>query len=546
MIKRYISLFSYVIFCSLLPGSAFSQDVNEVAQNIVGSTSALPGLISALAFLSGILIAVTAIFKTIDHVSNPTQTPLRVPVVRFLVGGTLFALPVIVEATLATINGGSITDFDPLGTFSALFDLSSAFGAITGFLSLGNVNSILNSVMRSIGELPGMVAAVAYLLGLIMAVSAIYKTRDHVENPDQYPLKDAVIRFLTAGMLFGLPTVFNTMFEAVNGGGLGFTGAIASLISGAQFFISTDAGVACSGLEWTGLFGTPTVGSVLCTVMQTTSGLPGFLAAVSYIIGTVLGLWAIIKIRDHVNNPSQVPLHEGITRLLAGGAFFALPVVAMALQYSVTPNVLAVSTLLGTNTGFNETLPTCSSTNSLDEAMVCFMKDILGPGHVLLNFFTFVAGLIFIMIGISRLTKSAQEGARGPGGIGTVTTFFIGGILMSATTILRAFSGTIFGSMGTITLTDAKLTYTTGMSAAETAAAYNVISAVLKFMIIIGMISFVRGIFIMRDVAEGSQQASTMSGMTHIIGGALAVNLGPLLNVIQTTLGITAFGVTFS
>ncbi len=84
------------------------------------------------------------------------------------------------------------------------------------------------------------------------------------------------------------------------------------------------------------------------------------------------------------------------------------------------------------------------------------------------------------------------------------------------------------------------------MSAAETDAAYNVIAAVLKFMIIIGLISFVRGIFIMRDVAEGSQQASVMAGMTHIIGGALAVNLGPLMNAIQSTLGITAFGVTFS
>jgi len=283
--------------------------------------------------------------------------------------------------------------------------------------------------------------------------------------------------------------------------------------------------------------------SVICTVLLATGGLPAFLTAISYLIGLVFGLWGILKIRDHVNNPQQTVLSEGVTRLLASGAFFSLPVISMTLAYSVTPLSSALTTAAGSNTSFNENV-TCDTTNTLDEAMVCFMNDVLGPSHVLLNFFSFVAGLIFIMIGISRLIRSAQEGARGPGGLGTVTTFVVGAVLLSATTIMHAFSVSFFNS-GTVT-TNANLVYTTGMSTTETQAAHNVISAVLKFMIIIGMISFVRGIFIMRDVSEGNQQASVMAGMTHIIGGALAVNLGPLIDAVQTTLGVTAFGVTFS
>jgi hypothetical protein len=84
------------------------------------------------------------------------------------------------------------------------------------------------------------------------------------------------------------------------------------------------------------------------------------------------------------------------------------------------------------------------------------------------------------------------------------------------------------------------------MSTAEVAQFYTVVSAVLKFMIMVGLISFVRGIFIIREVAEGNNQASMMSGVTHMVGGALAVNLGPLLNVVQATLNITGFGVAFS
>ena len=217
------------------------------------------------------------------------------------------------------------------------------------------------------------------------------------------------------------------------------------------------------------------------------------------------------------------------------------------MKSTVTPITLMGAATFTSNTGFNETTSTALCTvaggNSLDMAMGCFMKDILGPTQVALAFFCFVAGMIFIMIGISRLIKSAQEGTKGPGGLGTVTTFVVGGILMSAMTIVHALSESFFGT--TQTRTYASLAYTSGMSSTETAAIYNVISAVLKFLIVIGLVSFVRGLFIMRDVAEGKSQASTMVGVTHIVGGALAVNLGPVLNAIQTSLGISAFGVTF-
>lgn len=509
----------------------------------------LPAMIAGFAYLSGLLMGVTAVFKTVDHVSNPVQTPIRVPVIRFLIGGALFALPIITEAAVTTINGGVTSGFDYdagiVGSISGLFGI---LGYIPGIG--GNFNSILSSLIFSTSQVPALVATVAYLLGMLLTVSALYKTRDHVEDPERVPLKDAVIRYLTAGALLALPTMFDTMYNAINGSGMGAFGTISTILGGAGWFNSTQIGSIFTGFSGcTGVVAiTADVGSVICKVLASSMALPGFLTAVAYFIGLILGVWAILKIRDHVNNPAQTALSEGVSRLIAAGAFFALPVVTMAMAFSITPNTVALQALDRANTGFTGPAPTCGTANSLDQAMVCFMDDILGPSHVLLNFFCFCAGTIFIMIGISRLTKSAQEGARGPGGIGTLSTFVVGGLLMSATTILRAISSSLFSGVGITgrTATTANLAYTGTMSAAETAAAYNVINAVLKFMIVIGMISFVRGLFIMRDVSEGSQGASTMAGMTHIIGGALAVNLGPLLNAIQTTLGITAFGVTFS
>ena len=37
-----------------------------------------------------------------------------------------------------------------------------------------------------------------------------------------------------------------------------------------------------------------------------------------------------------------------------------------------------------------------------------------------------------------------------------------------------------------------------------------------------------------------------MAGLTHIIGGALAVNIGSVLNAVQFSLGLETFGIIFS
>jgi len=548
MLKPYFAVFFGVFLTIISVNNAFAVavDVNDVAENITDSSASLPLLLAGFAYLSGILLAVSGLFKTIAHVSNPNQTPIREPIIRFLVGGALFSLPIIIEAAINTINGGTVNNFVPED--GLMNTIGGAFGIFSAILSLGtNFNALLINIQLATDEVPALIAAVAYLLGLLMVISALFKIRDHVDDPNRMPLKDSVIRLLVAGALFALPTVFTAMYETIAAGGLGVGGTISSILNGAAFVFSSEDGSALAPACAAPMFNGG-LGSVICWGWVGASGLPTFLTALSYIIGLIFGVWALIKIRDHVTNPSQTSLWEGISRFIAGGAFFALPAVVIVMKSTVTPVTLIAASLLtgnSSNTGFNENLVACTGVtgNSLDLAMGCFMQDILGPVHTALTFFCFVAGMIFIMIGISRLVKSAQEGAKGPGGLGTVTTFVIGGVLISAMTLVNSLSESFFGT--TQTRTFASLSYTSGMSSVETQAVYNVVSAVLKFLIIIGLISFVRGLFIIRDVAEGKQQASTMSGMTHIIGGALAVNMGPLLNAVQTTLGINAFGMTF-
>lgn len=574
--SKQADMFAAVFAFSTLfyASSALAQEVNDIAESIVTGSEELPGLVTAVAYALGLLLGVLGVLKLKDHVENPQQTPIRVGLIRLLIGGALFALPIVYEAAANTI-GVSDLSFD---NGSIANDVSAFIGNIGGALGI-DFNGILESIRDSISDIPGLISALAYILGLVIAIQALLKLRDHVENPDQTSLKESVIRFLVAGALFSIPTIYNAMFDAVGGNGMGIIGNIGSIFSALGFTVSAYSQSACNPLGVIGGLipgaGGQSLGQAICGIVVHAGAFPAFLSACAYIFGLVMGIWGIFKIRDHVLNPSQTPISEGVTRLLAGGAFFALPILVEVARNTLGTGPLLAASAIPT-TGFNNgggggglvgALAALADGDfvgalgalfggggcggggplGLDGILVCFMGDVMGPIHIVLNFFTFCGGMILLMIGVSRLIKSAQEGARGPGGIGTIMTFVAGGALLSYNELMRAFSTSLAGSP--VTATFATMDYNVcagGGGCAEEDAAHATISAVLQFVIIVGLISFVRGIFIMRGVAEGNQQASIMAGITHMVGGAVAVNLGPILNAVQTSLGLTGFGITFT
>lgn len=541
-ISSYISGFFIATLAVLTAGNhAFAQDIGTISENMVDSVAYMPGLLAALSYLFGLVLGVTGILKLKAHVENPGegggQTPLRTGMIRLIAAGSLFALPIIYEALFETMDGGFLATFfgvDPLNSSSASQTLAGVTGTSTG----NNFNSVLDNIIQSLSTTPGLIAAFAYLLGLLIGVMGIIKAKEHVENPEQIKLSEAVIRLLTASALLAIPTLYNAMFSTVDGSGLGIVSGVSAWLSGGSVYFSEYADSTCGG-------GGSSTGSLICGVISNTGVFPAFLSAISYLFGLVIGFWGILKIRDHVLNPQQTQIWEGVSRFIAAGAFFALPAVVFVMYNTLAGGNISA----GDATGFNQgTAPAGSCPSSaglgLDGMLACFVNDIFGPLHSVLSFFAFVAGMVFIMIGISRLLKSAQEGAKGPGGIGTIMTFIMGGALISYNELMGAATTSFTGDATTKAY--ATLQYTTGMSGSEVGAAHAVITAVIKFMIVVGLISFVRGLFIVRSVAEGNQQASMMAAVTHIVGGALAVNLGPLLNAVQETLGLTNYGITFS
>jgi len=113
--------------------------------------------------------------------------------------------------------GGAMT-MGMLTTQDALAQTGGATGGTT-------FSTIAENVTTSIEDVPGLLTALSYLIGLLFGVLGVLKIKDHVENPTQTPMKEGAIRLAAGGALFGLPILFDAMFNTIDAGVGGDTGA---------------------------------------------------------------------------------------------------------------------------------------------------------------------------------------------------------------------------------------------------------------------------------------------------------------------------------
>jgi len=279
--------------------------------------------------------------------------------------------------------------------------------------------------------------------------------------------------------------------------------------------------------------GEGTLGGVICNLMNNAWNLPGLVTGAAYLMALIFAFMGVMKLKSHVEQPTQTEIWDPIKRFIAGGCFAALPTVASAVRRTLEGNGANYA-----NTGWNGAV----SGGGLDSMIVKLMTDVFVPLQWVFGWFGYVAGLILVFIGIMRLMNTEREGPRGPTGIGTLMTFIVAGCLFSINSMIAYFTGTLFDD--SVIKTDGALQYTSGLGGAAPHI-HAVISSIIAFAIVIGWVSLIRGFFILRGVSEGNSQASMMAAITHLIGGALAVNLGSIIMAVQNTLGITKYGIIF-
>lgn len=283
-----------------------------------------------------------------------------------------------------------------------------------------------------------------------------------------------------------------------------------------------------------------TLGALIMNVVEGTSSLPDLVSFLAYFVAVLFAALGVYKLKNHVEyGPQSVPLADPLKFLAAGGLMFALPSIAGVVQATFGDEGPSQ------DIGWSPLGDTQGTPGTLDAMMVAFVQNSYVPAQLLFTFFCFVAGAALLLVAIHRLTKTAQEGPRGPAGAGTIATFVLAGVLFSLAPSVGMIVETLYGgrsSMMTVEMFALESSLTTDAAKNHTR---NVITSVLAFMVIVGIISIIRGFFILRGVAEGNQQMTMMGGIVHLVAGALLVNFGQFANIIQKTLGLNEYGVLF-
>ncbi|MDB6095913.1 MAG: icmC [Francisellaceae bacterium] len=159
----------------------------------------------------------------------------------------------------------------------------------------------------------------------------------------------------------------------------------------------------------------------------------------------------------------------------------------------------------------------------------------------------YLAGIYMVFKALLMFKKNAGS-TQGHGGelSGPLAHLVIGGVLLFIPSATDVTIGSIFGNTKSIfannTLNYANLgkgsqllNYASNSAfAAQWAPLADTLVLILQF---VGFIAFLRGWFILAKASEShNQQASFGKGLTHILGGALAINFVNAVMIIKTSL----------
>ena len=284
-----------------------------------------------------------------------------------------------------------------------------------------------------------------------------------------------------------------------------------------------------------------TLGDTIVGGVSSVEELPWLASAFSYVLGMMLCVWSILSFKEHVDGGPRAPsLFMCIRRMLAGGLFLSLPYALETVQLSLFAGAAPTMAIDGASAA-----PVAAPT-TVDEMAVRFIADLTEPMGYAVSAFAYMGGIILVIMALSRLLNTYDQGWKGPSGIGTIMCLFCGGALISAGPMMAAFSISIFGdaTSNTNPVFSGELKKALG---AQEDRARALLEALVAFVIIVGWIAFVRGLFVLKSVADGNQQVSMAQALTFLISGAIAINIGEFVNIIQeTAAGTAVLGLTFS
>jgi len=139
----------------------------------------------------------------------------------------------------------------------------------------------------------------------------------------------------------------------------------------------------------------------------------------------------------------------------------------------------------------------------------------------------FVMGLFISGLGVLRFKDLAESNGR----VKPITPV----VLVCVGAALCAVPGFVGVATETLDLGRNSGTILSEPNVSDIPGFNDAIKGILMFIKLIGHIAFIRGLLIMKRVGEGDQQAGFFRGVTHLLGGAAAININATIGILGAT-----------
>lgn len=301
-------------------------------------------------------------------------------------------------------------------------------------------------------------------------------------------------------------------------------------------------------------------GALICGFAQQNSGWPNFVHWIAYITGTFFVARGIYLARMWTEDPNRNPIHKVLLYCFTGAALLVFPSFVGVIGRSYFGAALPVGGGYACTAGAVVAL---GPLGGLDVLARNFVENIRDPFFFFAGWMCWCLGAFFMYRGLNKMSKYNTD-PRAYSIQAIIANFTVGAMLMWIGQAKNVFMASIFGGAyggcGLVTANGGLL----GGAAHDTfascgAAGTGLINwaglgfvgptaqfdqayiAATMFFQIIGFIAFIRGWLLAKAHVEGVGNATMGQALTHIIGGAICMNIIVFLRAAQNTFGVNFF-----
>jgi len=211
-------------------------------------------------------------------------------------------------------------------------------------------------------------------------------------------------------------------------------------------------------------------------------------------------------------------------------------------QICLTLLIIAITILVANNVYAANGGGIVEKVKGLDKYFITFIANVRKPLVSMVAVFCWIAGIIMMICAILRVSKPGFINGNKGTPAGTVTMFVVAAMLISLPTAVNTIERTVFDSdqvsmSGQQNWESGDLAYSTLDDDADKERILNGINAAFQYVRILGLIAFVRGLFILKTAIDGGQ-GSMLMGTIHIIAGVMAMNIAPVARIFFATVGV--------